>query len=50
MQNTVKNIYVEEAVKVLEQIILNVDPLLQKLASIIKEFEDKSEKSAEVRD
>ena len=50
MQNTVKNIYVEEAVKVLEQIILNVDPLLQKLASIIKEFEDKSEKSAEARD
>ena len=45
-----KNIYVEESVKVLEQLILKADPLLQELASIVKEFEDKSQKSATLRD
>ena len=45
-----KNIYVEESVKVLEQLILKADPLLQELASIVKEFEDKSQKSAILRD
>ena len=45
-----KNVYVEESVKVLEQLILKADPLLQELASIVKEFEDKSQKSAILRD
>ena len=45
-----KNLYVEESVKVLEQIILKADPLLQELASIVKEFEDKSDVPALIRD
>ena len=36
--------------KVLEQIILKADPLLQELASIVKEFEDKSDVPAMVRE
>lgn len=42
--------YVEESVKVLESLIIKADPLLQELASIVKEFEDKSQKSAIDRD
>ena len=45
-----KNLYVEEAVKVLQSLIIQADPLLQELASIVKEFEDKSRKSAIDRD
>ncbi len=37
-----RNVYVEESVKVLEALIIQADPLLQELASIVKEFEDKS--------
>ena len=44
------NVYVEESVKVLESLIIKADPLLQELASIVKEFEDKSQKSAIDRD
>ena len=45
-----RNVYVEESVKVLESLIIQADPLLQELASIVKEFEDKSQKSAIDRD
>ena len=45
-----RNVYVEECVKVLESLIIKADPLLQELASIVKEFEDKSQKSAMDRD
>ena len=40
--NQNRNVYIEESVKVLESLIIKADPLLQELASIVKEFEDKS--------
>ena len=49
-QTAVMNVYVEESVKVLESLIIQADPLLQELASIVKEFEDKSQMSALDRD
>ena len=45
-----RNVYVEESVKVLESLIIQADPLLQELASIVKEFEDKAHQSAIDRD